>query len=204
MSDVPHPPLPPSESFITCRDTTRRELADAWARYQRRSEEWRARAQLDLDRARELKEQAEKQCGRMSKRYEDERKRRDIAEAQAFAWRKELVETTVQLQAEKNDAYLDRSLVLALATQFMLDADMGNPRMWLDPDQDAEWRFVVAADLPDAGQVTWHVHVDQAEELFRHLLMVNNEWDGHTTQDRRERLVRSIVRYAPPPSKTPN
>lgn len=53
-----------------------------------------------------------------------------------------------------------------------------------------DWRWIVFIDLP-TGQVSWHMH-DSELPWFAHLLPPNEpperKWDGHTTEEKYERL----------------
>jgi hypothetical protein len=148
------------------------------------------RQDADENRQRELKEQAEEQCETMRRNWLEEKRRRGLAEDDAYQWRGQLLQTTVELQAEKNAAYLDRDLVLALLVDGAAEAL--KPRRFLDEEADQDYRCVVAVELP-TGQATWHVHVDRAKELFAQLPLTANDWDGHTTTEKHERIVRALL-----------
>lgn len=57
-----------------------------------------------------------------------------------------------------------------------------------DKDWDPAWRNIVFIQLP-TGQLSWHMHADHMH-LFGHLLHGPNEWDGHTTVEKYERLAK--------------
>jgi len=58
----------------------------------------------------------------------------------------------------------------------------------LCPDQDDDGYLILYVDTP-AGQLSWHVHVDDAEDLLGHVQEDEAaEWDGHTTEQKYERL----------------
>lgn len=52
---------------------------------------------------------------------------------------------------------------------------------------DEEWHSCVYIDLP-TGQVSWHFH-DRDADLFSHLGPYLGSWDGHTTEEKYERLA---------------
>lgn len=61
-----------------------------------------------------------------------------------------------------------------------------------DVEWDDEWRDIVCIHSP-AGQLTWHIH-DTELEQFGFLnrkpdLFENCEWDGHTTEEKYNRLA---------------
>lgn len=52
---------------------------------------------------------------------------------------------------------------------------------------DEEWHGCVYIDLP-TGQASWHYHNSEAH-LFAHLPPYEKEWDGHSNEDKYERLT---------------
>ena len=86
-------------------------------------------------------------------------------------------------QIEKDKAYTERNkLVAAISKLFpaSLERHLGEA---FDPG----WEWVVIADLP-TGQVSWHIH-NRELNLFDHLLReTGRTWDGHTTDEKYERL----------------
>lgn len=89
-----------------------------------------------------------------------------------------------QLKKDKNDAYAERNkLVCALSKLF--PASMGkhdeNDTTW-----QREWMNIVYIQLP-TGQVSWHIHEDLLP-LFAHLENKSIKWDGHSTEEKYERL----------------
>lgn len=92
-------------------------------------------------------------------------------------------EVIEQLEAEKNNAYQERDkLVCALSKMF-------NSYLAKHPetdDWDDEWRWIVYIELP-TGQVSWHIH-ESEKDLFSHLSVKENNWDGHSTEEKYRRL----------------
>lgn len=97
---------------------------------------------------------------------------------------KKLLSESEYMANRLEDCYEERNnLVLALSKIF--PSCIG-----LDSDAEhLEWSYVVAIDLP-TGQVTWHVHADKIDRDFQHL-EINPDfvWDGHTTEEKYERLA---------------
>ncbi len=52
---------------------------------------------------------------------------------------------------------------------------------------DPEWHNCVYIDLP-TGQASWHYH-DREMNLFEHLPPYEGEWDGHSTEEKYERIA---------------
>lgn len=52
---------------------------------------------------------------------------------------------------------------------------------------DPEWMWIVFVDSP-AGQLCWHVHAGEVD-MFDHLEVRDNNWDGHTTDQKYARLA---------------
>jgi hypothetical protein len=70
----------------------------------------------------------------------------------------------------------------------------------LAPDTDDGEYAILYVGTP-AGQLSWHVRIDDAEELLSHVQADDTaEWDGHTTEEkyrRLEALVRAKAEAAP-------
>lgn len=80
-------------------------------------------------------------------------------------------------------AYLERNqLVRALATLFPSGVAKTPIEGW-----DPEWFNCAYIDLP-TGQASWHFH-DRESWLFEHLPSYEKPWDGHTTEEKYERLL---------------
>lgn len=88
-----------------------------------------------------------------------------------------------RLIADKDAAYLERNRVVALlAGLFPSGIARTDIPGWLP-----EWHGCVYIDLP-TGQVSWHYHDGEAS-LFAHLPPYTKPWDGHTTDEKYERLA---------------
>lgn len=106
-----------------------------------------------------------------------------------------------EIEKEKNEAYWERNqLVAALSKVFP-------SHLCRHPDEDKEWendwRWIVCIHIPvlhrgpsiavanpdwiEDTQVTWHIH-DSEKPLFDHLEVKENHWDGHTTEEKYQRL----------------
>ena len=61
---------------------------------------------------------------------------------------------------------------------------------WIGTVDDAEpgWTKAVYIDLP-SGQVSWHIPDHEIPDLFGHLQESGEPWDGHTTEEKYERLA---------------
>lgn len=57
----------------------------------------------------------------------------------------------------------------------------------LDASWDSQWRTIVFVDLP-TGQVSWHMH-DNDVGFFAHLTQGTKSWDGHTTEEKYNRVL---------------
>lgn len=86
------------------------------------------------------------------------------------------------MEVRKDAAYLERNrLVAALASCF----PAGVARTAID-GWNPEWHGCVYIDLP-TGQASWHFH-DSHAHLFGHLPKYHKPWDGHTTEEKYQRL----------------
>lgn len=92
-----------------------------------------------------------------------------------------------QLKAEKNQAYAERNkLVALLARKFQSGIKK-------DLSEDPEWQNIIYIQLPN-GQASWHVHESEMH-LFDALPEWNDEWDGHTTEQKYHRIEKLCEVY---------
>lgn len=81
-----------------------------------------------------------------------------------------------------DDAYHERNQLVALLSRMY---PSGIKRTEID-GWDPEWHGCVYIDLP-TGQASWHYH-DRESYLFADLLGYAGEWDGHTTDEKYQRI----------------
>ena len=98
---------------------------------------------------------------------------------------------TPEEKAHLDSVYQERNLCVALITRL---AEMLGYRAGIKEHQGEEWeddwRNVLFIDLP-TGQVSWHLHVSELEN-FPGLPRYLGEWDGHTTEEKYERVKKFI------------
>lgn len=103
----------------------------------------------------------------------------------------------------KDQAYWERNqLVRALSLIFpsWMELHPLEDKKW-----DKDWRHIVFIEIPVRfridwyegirdEQISWHIH-DSEVEYFNHLKLKNgNSWDGHTTDEKYERLYKLTLR----------
>jgi hypothetical protein len=115
---------------------------------------------------------------------------RDIMESYLHGYAedmKEAADRIEKLESIANEAYTERNrLVALLASLFPSGVKKTDIPGW-----DAAWHGCVYIDLPH-GQASWHFHDDEAH-LFAHLPPYKGEWDGHTTEEKYERIARQAL-----------
>jgi hypothetical protein len=101
----------------------------------------------------------------------------------------ELKDEIQQLKKQTNSVYTERNrLVSFIASMFpsgIKETDI--------PGWDKEWHGCVYIDLPN-GQASWHYHESEAH-MFAHLLRYEGEWDGHTTEEKYNRVAALELRH---------
>lgn len=101
------------------------------------------------------------------------------AEAEAFDY-----------AVERDNAYTERNrLVALLARIYPSGLKKTNIEGW-----HPSWHNCVYIDLP-TGQASWHFH-DNDAHLFERLPPYDGEWDGHTTDEKYERIYRAMIAAA--------
>lgn len=95
-----------------------------------------------------------------------------------------------QLNNTKDAAYNERNKLVAYLTTLYPSHLAKHPED--DKEWDDEWRNIVIIETPK-GQCSWHVH-DSEMLMFRHLGTEGKPWDGHTTEEKYERLVGELIK----------
>ena len=87
-----------------------------------------------------------------------------------------------KLEAARDGAYTERNRLVA----FLSNIYPSGVKKTAIPGWDEAWHNCVYIDLP-VGQASWHYHNDETH-LFAHLPPYESEWDGHTTEEKYERI----------------
>jgi len=90
---------------------------------------------------------------------------------------------------QTNSAYTERNRLVALIASLY---PSGIKKTDI-PGWDEEWHGCVYIDLP-TGQASWHYH-DSEAWMFRHLPRYEGEWDGHTTEEKYDRVAALELRH---------
>lgn len=86
---------------------------------------------------------------------------------------------------EKDNAYTERNALVALLSKLFPSHLMRHEESDLSWEDD--WRNIVCVELP-TGQACWHIH-DKELVNFTHLVYQENNWDGHSTELKYERIA---------------
>lgn len=92
-----------------------------------------------------------------------------------------------QLEAQCNGAYTERNRLVALIASLF----PSGIKKTAIPGWDEAWHGCVYIDLPN-GQASWHYH-DSEAYLFAHLPPYQGKWDGHTTDEKYDRIARLVM-----------
>lgn len=108
----------------------------------------------------------------------------------AYGAYKEQHAAAERLVLERNKLYQERNCLVAALSKMW--EGPGDWRAWLarhpdDPTWEPEWMTIVFFDSPVTGQMSWHIH-ELELPMFAHLSWGKNEWDGHTTEEKYDRL----------------
>lgn len=101
-------------------------------------------------------------------------------------------------RASKDGAYRERDmLVCALSKVFPSYLARHSEE---DSEWENDWRWIVYINIPTekmllptgnkitrSEQISWHIH-DSEREMFNHLEVRENNWDGHNTERKYQRL----------------
>jgi hypothetical protein len=105
----------------------------------------------------------------------------------------ELFDAIEDMRTRLDKAYLERNLYVALIARFAFEKGY-KVGLAIDNNSDVgkQWRNVVLIDLPVVGQISSHFH-DTELLLFNWLPAYDGVWDGHTNQEKYDRLTRCIT-----------
>lgn len=95
----------------------------------------------------------------------------------------QLREAIGTMEARKDAAYLERNQLVALLSKLF----PAGKRKTAIEGWSEDWHGCVYIDLP-TGQASWHYHDSQAH-LFDHLPEYQGEYDGHTTEQKYQRIA---------------
>ncbi len=106
-----------------------------------------------------------------------------------------------ELIDQKNQAYAERNKILSAFAWTLYRRQLKNclgiviglaKHPENDKDWEHDWRNILVIETPE-GQMTWHFH-DSEMYLFRYFPpFPNYKWDGHTTEQKYERLLKYFV-----------
>ena len=94
-------------------------------------------------------------------------------------------ELFLNLKKDKDGAYHERNMLVSALSK-IYPSSLGKHDE-NDKDWGKEWLNIVYIQLP-TGQASWHLH-DLDLPLFAHLEYGSTKWDGHTTEEKYERLL---------------
>ena len=95
----------------------------------------------------------------------------------------ELGDALAALEITKDGAYAERNRLVALLSKVF---PSGKKKTVIEGWSE-DWHGCVYIDLP-TGQASWHYN-DSQGWLFEHLPMYQGTWDGHTTEEKYERIA---------------
>lgn len=96
------------------------------------------------------------------------------------------------LAYQKDSVYAERNKLVAAVAKMAIALGCTAGLTQHDPkdrDWDDDWRNIVMIDLPE-GQCSWHIH-DSELPLFSFLPPYEQPWDGHSTDEKYQRLLAS-------------
>lgn len=98
-----------------------------------------------------------------------------------------------ELEESKDNAYKERDLLVVALSKIFPAYIAQHPA---EEEWDHDWRNIIFIDIPvgkgKTAQLSWHIH-DSEIDYFKHLREGKNEWDGHDTEEKYDRLRRIKV-----------
>ena len=109
------------------------------------------------------------------------------------------IERARTLESQKNVAYAERDRLVCALSKLFPSHLQRHPES--DTTWDNDWRWIVCIHAP-TGPMTWHIH-DSEFEWFKHLRIMRQHWDGHTTDEKYGRLEKMPILTVPWPDNCP-
>lgn len=94
---------------------------------------------------------------------------------------------------DTNAVYTERNMCISLIVRMAMV--LGIPT---GVKTDPEWP-IVFVDLPN-GQVSWHIPYEEFYKFFPGMEVYQGEWDGHTTEEKYNRVVKQLTYHLFPGS----
>jgi hypothetical protein len=101
------------------------------------------------------------------------------------------IEDLLKLQNEKNAVYDERNKLVCALSKLFPSYLARHPKS--DTTWDDDWRWIVFIYIPTnrgSEQISWHIHDSDFPMFSNHLGTESNNWDGHTTAEKYDRLAR--------------
>ena len=97
-----------------------------------------------------------------------------------------------ELTNKKESVYKERNMLVYFLSQ------MYSSILYHDPTNNGSWpnniRWIIYIFTPE-GQLSWHVSDEEYEKYFKYLPVTDvNPWDGHTTEQKYNRLNRLHIK----------
>lgn len=96
-----------------------------------------------------------------------------------------------RLERERDDAYKQRDLVVALLARLSIADRWPAGTGTDDTEKDPRWKRVVFIETPE-GQISWHFPEEEGY-LFDGLPVHAKSWDGHTNDQKTARIERCVA-----------
>ncbi|MFZ3043714.1 MAG: hypothetical protein WA058_01225, partial [Minisyncoccia bacterium] len=103
-----------------------------------------------------------------------------------------LEEENAGLRVDKDTAYRERNRLVLFLTRCYPSHRCSHPES--DVSWERDWRNIICVHGP-VGLMTWHIH-DSELRMFEHLPFGESDWDGHTTEEKYQRLYRCDMNSA--------
>lgn len=92
----------------------------------------------------------------------------------------------IEARESKDNAYWERNQLVGVLSRLYPSHLARHPET--DKEWEDDWRNIVCIHTP-VGQATWHLH-DSDMPMFKHLKLDKDHWDGHSTEEKYDRLSR--------------
>lgn len=95
-----------------------------------------------------------------------------------------------RLTQAKDRAYRERNMLVCALTKVFPSWLARHPET--DTEWENDWPWIIFVQLP-TGQASWHIH-DSERAMFDHLPVGMNSWDGHTDDEKYQRIAALTAR----------
>ncbi|GEM45323.1 hypothetical protein [Deinococcus cellulosilyticus] len=102
----------------------------------------------------------------------------------------DLEQEKADLQANLEDVYHQRNMLAMALAKYSIELGL-QAGIGIDPDETPDWCHVLFIDMPDGGQISYHLAPHEVDQFQNQLPAYTKPWDG-TGKEEHHRLIEAL------------